>query len=318
MKKSIVVVGSINIDLVARVERIPARGETILGQELQTLCGGKGANQAVAAARLGAPTTMIGKVGNDHFGRYLIENLIRVGVDSTHVETVPGSSGTALISATPAGENSIIVIPGANSHLLPEDLDQHKDELRSASMILAQLESPLETVEHLAALAESCGVPLVLDPAPARPLGDEILRAVTWFTPNETETCAFLRELGATEINARSAPAVAKDILQLGVRNVILKLGAKGVFIAGRDVAEQYIPGFSVEAVDSTGAGDAFNGAFAFAVAIERRNPREAAEYACAAAAVSVTRQGAQAAMAARAEVEEFLHQNASVRVASK
>ena len=234
MKKRIVVVGSINLDLVASVERMPTLGETISGREFHTFCGGKGANQAVAAARLGAPVAMVARLGNDHFGSYLRSNLADAGVDTAYVESVRGSSGTALIATTPKGENLIIVIPGANGKLLPDDLEACKDELRNAAIILAQLESPLPTVEHLVGLAKSFGVPLMLDPAPAQPLQEQVLRAVTWFTPNESETRSFLGD-AQLQVDSASAPKVAEMVLQLGVRNVILKLGAKGVYMAGQE-----------------------------------------------------------------------------------
>ena len=308
MKKRIVVVGSINLDLVARVERMPCLGETISGQDLQTFSGGKGANQAVAAARLGAPVTMIAKLGDDHFGGHLRANLAEAGVDSTYVESVAGPSGTALITTIPNGENSIIVIPGANGKLHPEDLERCQDELRNAAIILAQLESPMPTVERLAGLAKSFDVPLMLNPAPAQPLAEQILRAVTWFTPNESETRTFVGD-AQLQVDSNSAPGVAEKVLRLGVRNVVLKLGAKGVYLAGKDVTPLYVPGFHVDAVDSTAAGDTFNGAFAFGLAVRKTTPQKAAEFACAAAAISVTRHGAQTSMPKLAEVEEFLRQ---------
>jgi ribokinase len=308
MKKRIVVVGSINLDLVARVERMPCLGETISGQDLQTFCGGKGANQAVAAARLGVPVTLIAKLGDDHFGGHLRANLAEAGVDSTYVESVAGPSGTALITATPNGENSIIVIPGANGKLHCDDLERCKDELRNAAIILVQLESPLRIVEHLASLAKSFDVPLMLDPAPAQPLEERVLCAVTWFTPNESETRTFLGD-ARLQVDSISAPKVAERILRMGVRNVILKLGAKGVYMAGKDVTPLYVPGFQVDAVDTTAAGDTFNGAFASGLAIRKMTPQNAAEFACAAAAISVTRHGAQTSMPKLAEVEEFLRQ---------
>jgi ribokinase len=311
MNKRILVVGSINVDLVARVEKMPSPGETILGQELQTFCGGKGANQAVACARLGAPTMMIAKVGDDHFANYLLDNLSKAGVDCSRVENIAGSSGTALISITPNGENSIIVISGANAKLSPADLERYRQELGRSAIILAQLETPLQTVNHLAEIAESFHIPFMLDPAPAQPLDKRTLRAVTWFTPNENETRAFLRDATAC-VDSNSAPAIATQILQLGVRNVILKLGAKGVYMAGKDVPPRCVPGFPVKPIDSTAAGDAFNGAFAFALALCGMAPYEAAEFACAAAAISVTRPGAQTSMPTKSEVEEFLRTSLS------
>ena len=169
MRKPIVVVGSINLDLVSRGSKIPAPGETVRGESFQTFHGGKGANQAVGAARLGYPVAMIGRVGDDEFGSQLREGLRSAGVDVSHVMTVRGtSSGVAMISVDAAGQNSITVVPGANDALTPADLDAARDVLRSAGMILTQLEIPMETVEHLSVLAAEFGVPLMLDPAPAR------------------------------------------------------------------------------------------------------------------------------------------------------
>jgi ribokinase len=306
MSNSIVVIGSLNVDLVARVDRIPVPGETIIGLDFETYNGGKGANQATAVARLGAPVKMIGKLGSDAFAAQLRNGLEKAGVDTSCVENVAGPSGTALIESSADGENSIVVIPGANAHLLPEDIDRYRREIEQASIILAQLEIPRETTAHLARVTQSAGVPLVLDPAPAYHLSREVLSCVTWFTPNETET-RLLLGLNPDGVSSHPAPEVAARLLDMGVRNVILKLGAQGVYLAGQDVEPAAIEACEVEVMDTTGAGDAFNGAFAFAMVHSGMDAHEAAEFACGAAALSVTRAGAQASMPTLEEYELFL-----------
>jgi ribokinase len=301
MPKRIVVVGSINLDLVASADRVPVAGETISGDTFQTFFGGKGANQAVAIARLKHPVSMIAKVGDDAFGSQLRNALREAGVDVRAVKIARGSSGVALIATGKRGENLIIVVPGANAKLLPRDLDQHRALIRSAGILLAQLETPLETVEYLGLLARRFDVPLMLDPAPARTLPPGLLKNVTWLTPNEIETRALL---GTTE--KETDPATAADkLLTLGVTNVILKLGEKGVFVASRTTQFQ-ARAFPVQAVDTTAAGDAFNGAFATAL-MQGQDTEESARYACAVAAISVTRRGAQPSMPSRNEVARFL-----------
>lgn len=308
MQKSIVVVGSMNLDLVARVDRIPVPGETIIGSDFKTFCGGKGANQAVALARLGASVKLIGKLGSDGFAAQLRKGLQEGGVDTSCVENVPGPSGTALIESSMDGENSIVVIPGANGRLLPEDIDRHQQQIENAAIVVAQLEIPRETTEYLGQVARSAGIPFLLDPAPAYQLSQELLRCVTWLTPNESETRLLL---GLSPDAAYSHPAheAADRILSLGVRNVVLKLGARGVYLAGADVSHTFVPAYPVQAADTTAAGDAFNGAFVFALVQNEMSPKEAAEFACGAAALSVTRAGAQASMPTIFECEAFLDQ---------
>ncbi len=176
MQKPIVEVGSLNLDLVARVDRLPSRGETMIGADFKTYCGGKGANQAVALARLGAEVKMIGKLGSDIFASQLREGMEQAGVDISSVESVAGSSGTALITTSNGGDNTIVVIPGANAALLPEDIDRHREQIEHASMVLAQLEIPHETTEYLGSMVRSAGVPFLLDPAPAYPLSPRASR----------------------------------------------------------------------------------------------------------------------------------------------
>ncbi len=307
MSNRIIVVGSINLDLVASVERMPRSGETITGQDFATYPGGKGANQAVAAGRLGGDVGMIGRLGDDVFAAQLRSSLQPDRVDIEFVESVPGPSGSAVILVTPEGHNSIVVIPGANAMLQPEDLARYEKELSTASIILAQLEVPLATVERLGEIAARSGVPLVLDPAPARELSERLLSSVTWLTPNESEAEQLLSYMGIQPHEPLRPEETAEHLLATGARNVILKLGADGVFLSGADVAPTHVPSFAVEPVDTTAAGDAFNGAFAYALS-EKKSPSDAARFANAAAACSVTRAGAQPSMATLAEVEALLH----------
>ena len=309
MRKSIVVVGSLNLDLVARVHRLPSPGETITGLDFNTYCGGKGANQAVALGRLGASVKIIGKLGSDAFAKQLRDGIEKAGVDASFLEYATGSSGTALITTSADGENTIVVIPGANGALLPEDLERHREQIEQAAMVLGQLEIPGETTECLGRLAQTAGVPFILDPAPVHALSYELLKSVTWLTPNETEA-QLLLEAHFPGLPPCKPPKAADRLLELGVRNVILKLGAEGVYMAGADVESTYIDAFQVQVVDTTAAGDAFNGGFAFALCEKEMNPREAARFACAVAAISVTRSGAQTSMPNLAECEMLLGRN--------
>ena len=310
MPRKIVVIGSLNLDLVAKVPRMPMEGETLTGLGFATYPGGKGANQAVAAAFLGGDVVMVGRVGTDSFGAQLREALNRAGVDSSHVRETPGSSGTAVILVTPVGANSIVVIPGANGAISPQELDSHAGVIEGASIVLAQLELPIETVMHAAELATAHGVPFVLDPAPAQGLPLEFLKHVTWLTPNETETMILLQSLGHQwngdlEDDAGIAEA-AEKLLATGVQNVILKLSSRGVYLRGRDVAGRFVDAAKVQVVDTTAAGDTFNGAFAYALT-QKADPADAARFACFAAAISVTRSGAQPSMPHLDEVRALI-----------
>ena len=304
-RKPIVVVGSINIDLVARAQRIPVTGETVAGLDFQTHPGGKGANQAVAVARLGYPVSMIGRTGDDAFGSQLRDGLHDAGVDISAVGISASSSGVAVIIVSPAGENVIVVTPGANGLVAPSDIDANLDMIRSAGLVLTQLEIPLATVEHLAAVCAREGVPLMLDPAPACDLPGSVLKRARWFTPNETEASFYLSNGPGTE----SPGQIAESLLALGPEAVVLKLGARGVYIKDHHGLAKHIDGFRVRAVDTTAAGDAFNGAFATALMLGN-SPAESARFAAAAAAISVTRPGAQPSMPTIAEVEQLLKGN--------
>ena len=297
--KPIVVVGSINMDLVTRTPRIPLAGQTLIGTAFVTTPGGKGANQAVAAARLGHSVHMAGKVGEDAFGQALLDNLAQAGVDTSAVERVAGSSGVAPILVADNGENSIVVVPGANGEVDCGFIERHSALIRSAGMVLCQLELPLETVSHVLALCAEAGVPAMLDPAPAAPLPEATWTQVTWFTPNETEAALYVGNTLAEEEGA-------KHLLEKGLRGVVLKRGGKGAYVAVTGGKAALVRPFPVEAVDTVGAGDCFNGAFAVAL-LEGLDPFAAARFASAAAAISVTRRGAQASMPTRAEVDAFL-----------
>jgi ribokinase len=298
MPKPIVVVGSINIDLVANAFRIPKAGETILGEDFQIHPGGKGANQAIAAARLGYPVRMIGRVGDDAFGAQLRTGLEHAGVDTAGVGTSKGSSGVALIVVAESGENSIVVVPGANSDVSAHDLDINIEMIRAAGIVLTQLEIPIETVLHLARICTRERVPLILDPAPARELPQELLEHVTWFTPNETEAAFFI---GGEESN--DTLTSVQKLMGKGIRGVVLKLGSHGAYIASSDGVASSIQPFPVSAVDTTAAGDCFNGAFATGLSMDKGTV-ESARFAAAAAAISVTRIGAQPSMPTMGEVE--------------
>lgn len=312
MAKPIVVVGSINLDLVATAERIPMPGETIAGERFNTYFGGKGANQAVAIGKLGYPVKMLGKVGTDSFGSQLREALTYAGVDASFVETVSGSSGVAVISTTHRGENSIIVIPGANGEIVTGDLDHNLSVIEEAGMVLTQLEIPMPVIEHLAEITSRAGVPLMLDPAPARPLSDRLLRSVDWITPNETET-RLLLNLDGSDLGPDAVTRAAEGLLGRGPRNVVLKMGERGAFLAESNGNRNFIPAYAVKAVDTTAAGDAFNGAFAVGLVLGKSS-EESARFASAVAAISVTRHGAQPSMPSAEEVERFIEEHAVTR----
>jgi ribokinase len=301
--KPVVVVGSINADLTAQVERIPRSGQTVLGSDFRIFPGGKGANQAVAVARLGYPVCMIGKLGASAFADLLRNSLSVAGVDVSAVQTVEGASGVALIAVDLSGENSIVVAPGANSLVLPEDVDANFELIRSAGIVLVQLEIPLATVAHLVKVCARVGVPVVLDPAPANDLPVEVLSQVAWFTPNESEALFYIHDDTA---GSHSPEQQKAEFLRRGISGVVLKRGQDGVLLANQSGLEAAVPAFPANVVDTTAAGDAFNGAFATGLMLGK-SPVESARFACAAASISVSRAGAQPSMATREETEEVL-----------
>lgn len=310
MPKQIVVVGSVNLDLVCIGKRIPAPGETLQGTDFKTFHGGKGANQAVGVARLGYPVAMIAKVGDDEFGPRLRKGLRDANVDVRRVVTAPGvTSGVALISVDAEGQNSINIVAGANAELKPRDLEASLPVLRSAGIILAQLEIPMETVELLGTLARRFNVPLMLDPAPARRLSKSLLRNVTFVTPNETEAGILANAPGSRNGDAPDsayAAEMAELLKQSGAANVVLKLGKRGAFVAGAGGEREMVRAFKVKTVDSTAAGDSFNAAMAVAL-MRGSSLVEAARYGAAAGAISTTRMGAQASMPSADEVSWLL-----------
>jgi ribokinase len=302
-RKPIVVVGSVTMDMVTLTPQIPRIGQTVIGTDFGTTPGGKGANQAVAAARLGYPVHMVGKVGRDAYGPLLLDNLARAGVETAAMEKVDGPSGLAPIFLSEAGENAIVVVPGANGKVDSATVDRHAALIRSAGMVLCQLELPMETVSYTLALCAEAGIPVMLDPAPAAPLPDQFWSQVAWFTPNETEAAFYLHD------NSKPADS-AQHLLARGLQGVVLKRGAEGAYLAVAGGKAAWVPAFKVEVIDTVGAGDCFNGAFAVAL-LEGRDPWEAARFASAAAAISVSRRGAQASMPTRAEVDAFLTEHA-------
>jgi ribokinase len=306
--RPIVVVGSINIDLVTNTERIPNPGETVLGANFQIHHGGKGANQAVAASRLGYPVRMIGCIGNDTFGTQLRTHLESEGVDVTGVTATNGSSGVAVITVSQRGENSIVVTPGANSKVTPEYLEANIEIIRSAGLVLAQLEVPRETVEYLAQTCSHDGIPLILDPAPARDLPPTLFKHIEWFTPNETEAEFFMGNPNGSR-DATDPTSIVEKLMSKGVKGVVLKMGARGVYLASVDGLREPLSAYPVEAIDTTAAGDTFNGAFATGLMLGK-GPVESARFAAAAAAISATRAGAQSSMPITAEVEQILESN--------
>ena len=301
-RQPIVVVGSINMDLVARTPAIPRPGQTLIGTDFTTTPGGKGANQAVAVARLGYPVQMVGAVGDDVFATALLNNLESVGVDTSAVQRVSGPSGVAPIAVADNGENAIVVVPGANAKVDAACIDQYATIIQSAGMVLCQLELPIETTLHVLEVCAEARVPVMLDPAPADPLPDAVWPLITWCTPNETEAAFYV---GANP----SAEQSAHKLLARGVHGVVLKRGAQGAYIAIASGESAWIQPFPVHAIDTVAAGDCFNGAFAVAL-MEGKTPAQAARFASAAAAISVTRRGAQSSMPSRAEVDVMLTAN--------
>jgi ribokinase len=303
-KRPIVVVGSINMDMVAYATQIPVAGQTLMGSDFQLHPGGKGANQAVAVGRLGYPVSMIGRVGSDAFGAPLKASLAEAGVNVECVMMSAGASGVAAILVAESGQNCIVVIPGANAQLSPADIEMHLSLIRSAGLVLTQLEIPLETVIHLATICRRESVPLMLDPAPARELPEELLHLVDWFTPNETEAAFFMAK--GESLEDEEAPSeLAQKLMAKGPSGIVLKLGLRGSYLAGADGLSAMIPAPAVEAVDTVAAGDCFNGAFATGLMMSM-SPLEAAHFASVAAAISVTRAGAQSSMPRLEEVQRL------------
>jgi ribokinase len=306
--KRILVAGSSNTDLIIRVPEIPRPGETILGGEFLSAQGGKGANQAVAAARAGGAVSFIASVGDDDYGRKSIQGYRLDGIDTSRIKVCSGvPSGIALINVSAGGENAITVASGANHRLTPQDLRKAEPAFRQADILLVQLEIPYETVSEAIRIAAAHNLLVILNPAPAGDLPDEVLRKTDILTPNETEAEKLTGILADSE---EAAGKACERLHRRGVKKVILTLGGKGAFISdpAKGIRER-IPAFSVGVVDTTAAGDVFNGALAVALNEDRRLP-EAVRFASAAAALSVGKAGAQSSIPSRVEIERFLKAN--------
>jgi ribokinase len=295
----ILVIGSSNTDMVIKTEKLPAPGETILGGTFLLNPGGKGANQAVSAARLGGKVTFVTKRGNDLFGNQAVGLLMREGIDTQFVvkdSELP--SGVALITVDSNGENSIVVAPGSNGNLLQEDIPAKLFETGRFEILLLQLEIPLSTVEYSAITAAANRIKVILNPAPAQKLSDNLLKHTWLITPNETEAEILT---GITVSDITTAENAAISFQEKGVKNVIITMGAAGAYVKSESFTGM-VPGIKVKAVDTTAAGDVFNGALAVALA-EGKDLKEAAAFANKAASISVTRLGAQASAPYRNEI---------------
>jgi ribokinase len=304
-KKKIVVVGSSNTDMIVSVAHLPKPGETILGGEFHSAAGGKGANQAVGAARAGGAVTFIARLGKDSWGDHALAGFIKDRIDVRHVirdDATP--SGVALIFVSPTGQNSIAVAGGANNRLSPSDIKKAAQAIADADILITQLETPLATIQATVTLAAKKGIPVILNPAPAQPLPDSILRHVSILTPNETEAELLT---GIRVTNLKTAAQAAGLLLKRGVQTVIVTLGHNGAWVATKDIG-QHVPGFKVKAVDATAAGDTFNGALAVALA-EGKTLLEAVRFGNA-AALSVTKKGAQPSVPSRKQIDIFLQRS--------
>ncbi|HID95133.1 MAG TPA: ribokinase [Candidatus Latescibacteria bacterium] len=299
----ITVIGSINMDLVIRAPRLPRTGETLFGEGFSMVPGGKGANQAVTAARIGAQVTFVGKVGRDIFGEELRTSLARERVDTRYLFTDDhAATGVALIVIDNSGDNSILVAPGANMRCNPEDVDAAAEELAAADVLLLQLEIPLETDDYAISLAKRHQVPVILDAGPASQRAVSNLKQIDILSPNETEAEALT---GVKVSGLKGAEQACRSLLSKGVGTVVLKLGAQGAMIGDRD-GIRHIPGVKVHVVDTTAAGDAFTAALAVALG-EGKGIDEVVVWANHVGALTVTRLGAQTSLPTREEVDRFI-----------
>lgn len=302
MSAKVVVIGSLNMDLVTRAPRLPKGGETLIGQSFTTVSGGKGANQAVAAARLGAQVSMIGCVGNDAYGEALRGALLAEQIDCRAVSTVDGSSGVALIVVDDSSQNSIVIVPGANGALTAETIDRFDSVIRAADVLICQLEVPDASVGHALKRGRELGKTVILNPAPAsRPLPSDWYASIDYLIPNESEASALS---GLSVDSLDTAQAAATRLIALGAGKVIITLGAQGSLFADGQRFEHF-PALVVKAVDTTAAGDTFVGGFAAALAAGN-DEAQAIRFGQVAAALSVTRAGAQPSIPALSDVQAF------------
>lgn len=297
-KYDILVIGSLNADLVVRSPRFPQPGETISGSDLLTIPGGKGANQAVAAARQNVNVAMVGRVGKDNFAPFLIENLNSNQVNTLHVAQDNVATGTAIIVVDENGQNSIVLSPGANGKVDSQDVDSSPD----AKILLLQFEIPMDSVLYAAKRYKAKGTTVILNPAPARHIPDELLAAVDILVPNESEL-SLLTNMHVTDV--KSAELAAKEILKHGVKTVIVTLGSKGALMVTSSQVTQ-VDTYKVNVVDTTAAGDAFIGGFASAI-LSEKSLEESVRYGCACGALATTKLGAQPSLPTKEEVEKFI-----------
>ena len=300
--KKILVIGSLNIDFVINVDKMPLPGETITGRDFSLVCGGKGANQAYAAAKLGGNVSMIGAVGNDEYGKMLINNLESVGVDTTGIKVLDCDTGRAFITVDSTGENSIVVVKGANGLVSKELIDEKIDLIDAADIIVMQLEIPLDVVRYVAGIARKKDKVVILDPAPAVDLDDDLLRNIDIIKPNETE----LERLCGFEINNdEDVVSGALTLIDKGVEKVIVTLGDKGSMYVDYNIDKKY-DAFNVEVIDTTGAGDAFTGALAKSL-VDNRDISDAIKYAHFVSSIVVGKKGAQTSIPSEKEVYDVL-----------
>jgi len=305
----IVVLGSLNMDLVVKAPRAPEAGETIRGHEFRLVPGGKGANQAAAAARLGGQVAMVGRVGDDAFGPVLIENMARQGVDTGHIRMdQEASSGVAVITVDDTGENRIVISAGANGRVSKGDVDRVEALFRNARFLILQFEIRLEVVDYAIDKAARYPVEVILNPAPATPASPEFLGRVDWLVPNETET-KILTGLDVSDLS--SAERAAKEFLSHGVRQVVVTLGERGALLVTQGQVT-HVPARKVKAVDTTAAGDAFIGGLAVAL-VQGFSRLEAVRYATVAGTLAVTKFGAQTSLPSAEEVDQFYQRKAEI-----
>lgn len=303
--KRICVLGSINIDLVTKVTEFPTSGETVQGMEFNTFPGGKGANQAVAASKLGADVTFLSKIGRDTFGEMALSALTNANVDIRYIQKEDTSTGIAAITVNSNGQNSIVCVPGANARIDVDYVKRNKKAIDDADILMLQLEIPLETVEWAAEYAHSKNKIVILDPAPARALSSELLKNCSFITPNETE----LEILSKIKISDDRCLQNAKEgLLKQGVTAIIHKCSSKGAYLLTKD-ENLMVPGYKVQAVDTTAAGDSFNAGFAVSLA-QGNSILESIGFANAVGALSVTKMGAQSAMPSMTTVMELINKN--------
>lgn len=303
--KHVLVIGSFITDLVFRVDHYPAEGETLIGQSFNRFPGGKGANQAVGASRLGAKVSMVGRLGQDLFGDEQIQSLQGAGIDTSGIARDPEvPSGAATVTIDKDGRNRIIIVPGSNMRITVDDIEKVRDRIAAADILMLQLEIPLECVERAIAIASEVGTPVILNPAPAQEVAPEVLSRVSVLTPNEVEA----EQLTDIKVDTtEDATAAARKLLSYGVQAVVITLGERGSLVmSAEDEEPTFIPAYKVKAVDTVAAGDAFNGALAVRLS-EGASIVEAARYATAVSAIAVTRPGAQPSMPYRHEVDEFI-----------